>query len=161
MFKLAQGEYVAPEKLEAVYMRSPFVQQCFVHGDSYRSQLVAVVVPDATQLQSWARQHRVKQDIGNLLSHPAAVQAVLCSMQEQGRLAHLQGFEQVAAVRLVPRPFTVDNGLVTPTSKLRRQTARQRFQQLIQEMYEALEEQQLHKQASRSAANWPDSRPRL
>ena len=47
---LLQGEYVAPEKIENVYARSPFIAQAFVWGSSLRSQLVALVVPDAEYL---------------------------------------------------------------------------------------------------------------
>ena len=46
IFKLAQGEYIAPEKLENVYVQSPYIQQIHVHGDSLQSYLVAIVVPD-------------------------------------------------------------------------------------------------------------------
>ena len=53
---LTQGEYVAPEKIEGVYGRSPFIAQVFVYGNSLRAQLVALVVPDAEVLLPWAAQ---------------------------------------------------------------------------------------------------------
>ncbi|KAJ1367631.1 hypothetical protein KIN20_028580 [Parelaphostrongylus tenuis] len=50
IFKLAQGEYVAPEKIENIYVRSRFVAQSFVHGESLKSCLVGIVVPDPEEL---------------------------------------------------------------------------------------------------------------
>ena len=52
-FKLTQGEFIAVEKLEIAYAQSPFVAQIFVYGDSTRSYLVAIVVPEKEFLESW------------------------------------------------------------------------------------------------------------
>ncbi|GMT20857.1 hypothetical protein PFISCL1PPCAC_12153 [Pristionchus fissidentatus] len=53
IFKLAQGEYVAPEKIEALYARVGSVQQVYVDGDSMERWLIAVVVPDADAIRKW------------------------------------------------------------------------------------------------------------
>ena len=46
IFKLSQGEYIAPEKIENIFVLSHFVGQSFVYGDSLKNNVVAVVVPD-------------------------------------------------------------------------------------------------------------------
>ena len=91
----AQGEYVAPEKIENVYVRCPLVAQSFVYGDSLRPQLVAVVVPDPEALQPWAASRKLTQDLPALCNDPKVNKAILKSMQEEGRAAGLKGFEQV------------------------------------------------------------------
>ncbi|KAK9803492.1 hypothetical protein WJX73_008668 [Symbiochloris irregularis] len=138
IFKLAQGEYLAPEKVEGVYSRSPLVAQSFVYGDSFRSQLVAVVVPDPDNLIPWAAARKLPKDLKQLCQDKTVVDAVLRSMLEQGRTAKLKGFEQVAAIHLFPDPFSVENGLLTPTFKLKRPQAKQEFQQAIEAMYKTL-----------------------
>ena len=99
----AQGEYVAPEKVENVHMRSPLVAQSFVYGDGLRSQLVAIVVPDADELAVWAKSRDLPQGLDTLCAHPALQAAVLKSIQEEGRAAQLRGFEQVI-VAFLPSP---------------------------------------------------------
>ncbi|KAL4852872.1 Long chain acyl-CoA synthetase 7 [Chlorella vulgaris] len=138
IFKLAQGEYVAPEKIEGVYARSPFVMQSFVYGNSLASQLVAVVIPDPDYLLPWAKERGLPADLAALCQHPQVVSAALKSMQEEGRAAGLKGFEQISAIHLHPEPFTVENGMMTPTFKLKRPQAQTFFQQAIDEMYSKL-----------------------
>jgi long-chain acyl-CoA synthetase len=72
IFKLAQGEYVAPEKIENVYARSPFVLQSFVYGNSLRAQLVAVVIPDPEYLLPWARERGLGRDPAELCNNGQA-----------------------------------------------------------------------------------------
>jgi long-chain acyl-CoA synthetase len=59
-------------------------------------------------------------------------------MAEEGRAAQLRGFEQVAAIHLHPQLFTVDNGLLTPTFKVKRPQAKAAFQAAIEAMYAGL-----------------------
>ena len=97
-----QGEYIAPEKVEAVYGRSPFVAQAFVYGDSLKPQLVAVVVPDPDTLLPWAAERGLPQQLEALCQDAAVAAAVLRSMRQEGGAAQLKGFEQVRSWLLVP-----------------------------------------------------------
>lgn len=63
MFKLSQGEYVAPERIESVITKSPLIAQCFLHGDSLQSSTVAVIVPDREGLNRWIRKQLENEPI--------------------------------------------------------------------------------------------------
>lgn len=106
MFKLAQGEYVAAEKVENVHVRSPLVAQSFVYGDSLRSTLVAVIVPDPEAMLPWAAARDLPQDLQVICESQEAKSAILKSILEEGRTAQLRGFEQV---RLQDFGFTETN----------------------------------------------------
>jgi len=56
LFKLAQGEYVSPERLEGTFELSPLVRQAFAHGDSLQPCVVVVIVPNEKQLSARCRQ---------------------------------------------------------------------------------------------------------
>lgn len=49
-----QGEYIAPEKIENIIGKSVFTVNTFVYGDSYKSYLVALVVPDEAFIKKWS-----------------------------------------------------------------------------------------------------------
>lgn len=138
IFKLAQGEYIAPEKIENVYVRSPFVAQAFVYGDSLRAQLVAVIVPDPEVLLPWAKDRNLSQDMVVLCADPGVKQALFKSLMEEGRVAKLRGFEQVSAIHVTPEAFSIENDMLTPTLKLKRVQARARYRAEIDAMYAAL-----------------------
>ncbi|KAG0479753.1 hypothetical protein HPP92_010611 [Vanilla planifolia] len=115
-----KGEYIAPEKLENVYAKCKFVSQCFIYGDSFNSCLVAVVAVDPEMLKNWAASDGIQyESLEQLCSDPRARAAVLAEMDDVGRQAELRGFEFAKAVTLVLDPFTLENGLLTPTFKAR------------------------------------------
>ncbi|KAL6560557.1 Long chain acyl-CoA synthetase 6, peroxisomal [Orobanche gracilis] len=256
IFKLAQGEYIAPEKIENVYGKCKFVAQCFVYGDSLNSCLVAVVCVEPDVLKNWAASEGIKimrhspefepewvihdrwvsredgrvheflvqwegksiddatcvgademkrhipnfrlddkavwkeggvvtdvvlsawasrlghinkgvipesvfmfleydflvsalalgrdlngasyKDLVQLCADPRARAAVLADMDAAGKEAQLRGFEFAKAVTLVAEPFTVENGLLTPTFKVKRPQAKAYFSQAISHMYAEL-----------------------
>ncbi len=95
IFKMAQGEYIAPEKIENIYIRSDFVSQCFVHGNGLKASLIAIVVPDEAVIPKLAKSKGVGGDIKEICSNEAVKKAILEDMVKVGKEAKLHNFEQV------------------------------------------------------------------
>jgi len=135
IFKLSQGEYVAVEYLEGVFVRSQFVKQIWVYGNSFKRYLVAVAVPDEEYLPIWAKQNSTQGDYTSLCANPKVKAAIVADLEKVGKEAKLNGFEFVKSVLLVTTPFSVDNDLMTPTFKLRRVNLLKHYKDAINKMY--------------------------
>lgn len=140
IFKLAQGEYIAPEKIENIYVRSRAVLQVFIHGESLRSSLVAVVVPDPDVFPSFAAKLGVKGSLEELCQNQVVKKAILEDLQRLGKESGLKSFEQVKSIFVHPEPFSIENGLLTPTLKAKRAELSKYFQTQINSLYEAIQE---------------------
>ncbi|XP_040032914.2 long-chain-fatty-acid--CoA ligase 5 [Gasterosteus aculeatus] len=139
IFKLAQGEYIAPEKIENVYVRSGPVAQVFVHGDSLQSCLIAIVVPDPEVLPGLAKNIGCQGSIEELCKNEEIKKAILSDMTKLGKEAGLKSFEQVKDLYLHPEQFTIENGLLTPTLKAKRAELTALFQPQITTLYAKLQ----------------------
>ncbi|NXE92394.1 ACSL5 ligase, partial [Menura novaehollandiae] len=140
IFKLAQGEYIAPEKIENVYIRSTPVAQVFVHGESLRSFLIGIVVPDSEILPEFAAKLGVKGSYEELCKNPAVKKAILDDMIKLGREAGLKSFEQVKDLYIHTELFSVENGLLTPTLKAKRAELVKFFHKEIEALYSSTQE---------------------
>ncbi|KAM9194596.1 long-chain-fatty-acid--CoA ligase 1 isoform 3-T4 [Dugong dugon] len=94
IFKLAQGEYIAPEKIESIYVRSEPVAQVFVHGESLQSFLIAIVVPDFETLCPWAKKRGLEGSLEELCRNKDVKKAILEDMVRLGKDSGLKPFEQ-------------------------------------------------------------------
>ncbi|XP_052890614.1 long-chain-fatty-acid--CoA ligase 1 isoform X1 [Anopheles moucheti] len=139
IFKLSQGEYIVPEKIENAYIRSQYVEQVFVHGESLKSCIVAIVVPDVEVIKSWAQENNIPGTLSVLCNNPDVKQLILNDMILWGKEFGLKSFEQVKDIYLHPDPFSVQNGLLTPTYKSRRPQIRSYFAPQLDDMYKHLD----------------------
>ncbi|XP_014813491.1 PREDICTED: long-chain-fatty-acid--CoA ligase 5 [Calidris pugnax] len=140
IFKLAQGEYIAPEKIENVYIRSAPVAQIFVHGESLRSFLIGIVVPDPETLPEFAAKLGIKGSYEDMCKNPALKKAILEDMVRLGKEAGLKSFEQVKDLYVHTEMFSVENGLLTPTLKAKRPELVKVFQNEIEALYSSGQE---------------------
>jgi len=139
IFKLAQGEYVAPEKIENVYIQSHLVQQVYVDGDSLERYLIAVVVPHEKSLIQAFKELGCENGkiLEEICKTPEVISYVLAELQKTGKANKLNSIEQVKAIHLEIEPFTVENGLLTPTLKAKRPQLRQKYQEVMKQLYKS------------------------
>ncbi|CAK7893006.1 long-chain-fatty-acid--CoA ligase 2 [[Candida] anglica] len=144
-FKLSQGEYVTPEKVENAYLSSnSILQQLFVHGTSLEHYLVGIVGVDLELTRNFLaeRCHVPK-------SHLASEREVIDQINKKENKAilleylnanvskstKLQGFEKIHNIYSEIEPLRLDRDVVTPTMKLKRPIASKFFDKSIKEMY--------------------------
>ena len=134
LFKLSNGKYVAPQQIESLLKQSEFVNQVVVVGSS-RKYPAALIVPDWEALKSAlsAAGESVAESHEQIAMHPAAAKIVQRDVTKI--TAHLADYERVRRVALLPHEFSIDNGEMTPTLKVKRNVIDERFGQLIDELY--------------------------
>jgi long-chain acyl-CoA synthetase len=139
IFKLAQGEYVAAEKIEIAYQQAPSIGQCFIYGKSTETFVVAIVVPDVDFAKRWWTENKHNEFPGiDAICHDKEFNdKVRADMTSREKDDKLNGFEKAKKFHLSPEAFTVENNLLTPTFKLKRKEAREKYETEIEKMYAA------------------------
>ncbi len=147
VLKLAQGEFVATSRLEGIYAsRSPYIRQIYVHGSGYRSYLLAVVVPEIEAISAHLGEAPSEID-------DAAIKKVIRSELDRiAREEQLRGHEVPRDVILARAPFTVENGLLTPSNKQSRPRLYARYATELEALYGAIERAQVEQLYSLRAA---------
>ncbi|KAK5136424.1 hypothetical protein LTR08_003069 [Meristemomyces frigidus] len=153
VLKLAQGEYISPERIENVYLGNlPFLAQAYVHGDSTEAHLVAIFGIQPDMFATWLERvlgrkvdHTDLRALEAAGSEEEVRKAVLKEFAKVGRRAKFNSYEHVRAVRLMVEPFTIENELLTPTLKLKRPQTAKKYRYLIDEMYAEIERESVLK----------------
>jgi len=171
IFKLSQGEYVAAEKIESVYSRSPACGQIWIYGNSLKSFLLAVLVPSGEYVANYCVENgwwpRPKDQI-RLGTQEFAddFRAVLTGSYAQlikqhllGLLAQqageLKGFEKIkdliieSNIDSMMQGFTESNDCLTPTFKLRRKQLLDRYKAQLKALYAQ------HGEPDQEGEKWP------
>jgi len=130
---LATGEKVPPADMEMAIALDPLFEQVMVIGDS-RPYLTAVLVLNPELWALLAKDMQVDPEDPASLNDAAVEQAVCARLAD--RLSEFPGFAQVRRVTCSLDAWTVDEGLITPTLKLKRRNIEKRFAGAIEHMYE-------------------------
>jgi len=128
------GKNIAPQPIEAILTASPLIDQALLIGDA-REFCTALLVPDKEAVEAWSKTQGLTfgswTDLVRSQELYTAVQKDLNQLQRD-----LSKYERVRRFRLLDTPFTVENGLMTPTLKVKRKAVISAFADQIDEMYQ-------------------------
>jgi long-chain acyl-CoA synthetase len=127
IFKLSHGEYIAPEKCENVYTKSTFVGNIWIYGDSLRDYIIGFVVIDPASFKKFCVANGIEwnnDDATPVLTNMVLKQAILDDFNKLAAEAKFNSLEKPKQLTLILDPWTVENDMLTPTQKLKRNIAK-------------------------------------
>ncbi|TQV90699.1 hypothetical protein V2A60_006910 [Cordyceps javanica] len=146
ILKMSQGEYVAPERIENIYAANcGMIANGLVHGDSSESTLVGIFGVEPESFAAFASKIVGREVapadlalVKEAAAHPAVKKEFLRILEDIGRKKKLAGYERIKNLTLAVEPFSVENELLTPTLKLKRQQAAKAYRADIVRMYKEI-----------------------
>ena len=129
-----KGDNVAPQKIEGMLTLQPEILQAMVSGDK-RPYIVGLIVPDPEWALDWAREQGMRYDFSELQGNPQFRAAVRAAVDRVN--ANISVTEKVRQFEFADEPFTIENGEMTPSMKIRRHVIRDRYKARTDGMYKA------------------------
>jgi putative coA ligase len=134
LFKTSNGKYVAPQMVESLLLVDKYVDQVAVIADQ-RKFVSALIVPEFRLLEDWANEQNIAFESREDLCENKQIQAMMLerisTLQQQ-----LAPYEQIKRITLLPHHFSMENGELTNTLKLKRPVIYKNYQDDIEKMYE-------------------------
>ena len=134
IFKTSGGKYVAPALLENALKASIFIEQVMVVGENQKHPS-ALISPDTGAVTEWCKRHNHTYPGDSKLGGDQVISDRI--MQEVDKLMEpFSKWERVKVIRVLPEPFTIEGGELTPTLKLKRKPIKAKYDSLINGIYE-------------------------
>ncbi len=130
LLKTAGGKYVVPARLEALVKREPLISQVYIHGDR-KPYVVACITLDERETP------RVAEELGvpeaELAAHPEVTRRIEAAVDTaNGRLAR---YERIKRHTILPADFSIEQGTLTPTMKIKRRVVADLYKDVIDQLY--------------------------
>ena len=133
LFKTSNGKYIAPQMMESRLAENKYIDEVAVIGDQ-RKFVTALVVPNLSQLRVWAKSKDIEAEDSETLMQDKRVMSFIMSEIEAYQ-KDIADFEKIKRITLLPHHFSIMNGEVTNTMKVRRPIVARNYADLIERMY--------------------------
>lgn len=134
IFKTTTGKFVAPAYVEQQLNSSPFIRQSMATGAN-EAFVGALIVPDFNALEAWCKENQVHWTAPQFMVLNPKVEKLFHEEINRINEARLGAIEKVRAFHLLHEEWTAENGLLTPTLKLRRERIAAAFEKEIGKMF--------------------------
>jgi long-chain acyl-CoA synthetase len=136
LFVSSGGKNIAPQPIENLFLSNKYIEQFMLIGDR-RMFLTALIVPDFDAIREFADARGIPYSTNaDLATHPTIhelIQTNIHAIQKD-----LANYERVRKFKLLDRQFSVEEGELTPTQKVRRRVIEERYSSLIEGMYDGI-----------------------
>lgn len=133
LMKTSGGKYIAPQQIETLLKEDYYFEQVATIGDG-RKYVSALIVPSFEALENWAKQKGISYSSREeLVKHPDVIK--FYRERIDVRTKDLGQVEKVKKFTLMAEEFTQENGILTPTQKLKRKAVNERYKDIIESMY--------------------------
>lgn len=129
---MSNGKNVAPQPIENLLKSSTYIEQAVVIGDN-RNYITALVFPNFTTVEAWAKANGVSATGAALSREPKVLEFLRKHVEEMCR--DLSQYEKVKKIALLENEMTQDSGELTPTLKFKRRVILENYKDLIESMY--------------------------
>jgi len=130
---MSNGEKIPPNDMEMAVLRDPLFEQAMIYGEG-KPYLVALVVLNPEAWLQFAREINIRPDMPESLTDSVVQAEVLERIADN--LRAFPGYAKVHRVLLLQEPWSIENGLLTPTLKVKRAKVVEKFAAEIKELYE-------------------------
>lgn len=124
MIVLSTGKNIFPEPIENKLNENKYISQSFVYGDKEKN-ISALLVPDFKELEKWCQEQDLVYVLPNVLYNSKVLTLYQAEMNKQ--LSALSHLEQINNFKLLETEFSQENGLLTPSLKLRRKNIKEKY----------------------------------
>jgi long-chain acyl-CoA synthetase len=133
LFKSSGGKYIAPAHIEDLVLQLPYIDQVLVIGNE-RMYVTALIVPEINELASMARKIGANVSVeSELMTNPMVLKKIEEDINEVQK--DLATHEKIRRFTLLNKPFTIEDGELTPTMKIKRKYVEEKYKDVIESMY--------------------------
>ena len=134
MFKLNNGKYIAPQAIEIKLKESEYIEQCLVFGENHK-YASAIIIPNFSEIKNYCKESHIK-----VSSHEEMLEnnKVIAKLHKEVTKVNenLAAHEQIRREQFVDDAWTIDNGMLSQTLKLKRANITKKYAELMEKAYE-------------------------